>query len=181
MTDTVNNSIPFVPENTIDPAAGLNLSLNTIDALLQLHVIGMKVDTPPVVSVAGDRFIVGLSPTGAWSGQPLKLAVRSVESNWKFHEASAAVFGTSIYVNTGSDWVPSTAGAAAAWGGITGAIEDQVDLVAALLAASGVTYVQDSTPASAGEKQTWYNPLTLQLQVYNDAAWRPVSPDGGYF
>ena len=38
MTDTINNQIPFVPENTIDPAAGLNLSLNTVDALLQVLV-----------------------------------------------------------------------------------------------------------------------------------------------
>ena len=46
---------------------------------------------------------------------------------------------------------------------------------------SGVTYLQDFAPANALEQQTWYNPLTLQLQVYTAAGWRPVSPDGGHF
>lgn len=46
---------------------------------------------------------------------------------------------------------------------------------------SGVTYMQDYPPATALEQQTWYNPLTLQLQVYTAAGWQPVSPDGGFF
>lgn len=46
---------------------------------------------------------------------------------------------------------------------------------------SGVTYMQDYQPASAIEQQTWYNPLTLQLQVYTAVGWQPVSPDGGNF
>lgn len=46
---------------------------------------------------------------------------------------------------------------------------------------SGVTYMQDFPPTSALEQQTWYNPLTLQLQVYTAYGWRPVSPDGGNF
>lgn len=46
---------------------------------------------------------------------------------------------------------------------------------------SGVTYVQDFEPSGALDKESWYNPLTFQLKVYNDGAWRPVAPDGGYF
>lgn len=46
---------------------------------------------------------------------------------------------------------------------------------------SGVTYTQDSEPQNAAEKESWYNPLTLQMKVYHDGAWRPVSPDGGHF
>lgn len=46
---------------------------------------------------------------------------------------------------------------------------------------SGVSYLQDHPPANPLEYETWYNPLTLQLQVYTAAAWRPVSPDGGHF
>ena len=40
---SVNNNIPFVPENTIDPAAGLNEAIKAIDALLQ-EVAGTEVD-----------------------------------------------------------------------------------------------------------------------------------------
>lgn len=46
---------------------------------------------------------------------------------------------------------------------------------------SGVTYTQDSEPRNAQENESWYNPLTLQLKVFHSGAWRPVSPDGGYF
>lgn len=45
----------------------------------------------------------------------------------------------------------------------------------------GVSYSQDHPPTNPLENETWYNPLTLQLQVYTAAGWRPVSPDGGYF
>lgn len=46
---------------------------------------------------------------------------------------------------------------------------------------SGVTYVQDSLPSNPLDQESWYNPLTLQLKVFNNGAWRPVSPDGGHF
>lgn len=46
---------------------------------------------------------------------------------------------------------------------------------------SGVTYVQDFEPVGALDKESWYNPLTFQMKVYSDGAWRPVAPDGGYF
>ena len=46
---------------------------------------------------------------------------------------------------------------------------------------SGVSYSQDHPPTNPLENETWYNPLTLQLQVYTAAGWRPVSPDGGHF
>ena len=44
-----------------------------------------------------------------------------------------------------------------------------------------ITYISDAQPANGQEKETWYNPLTLQLKVFHNGAWRPVSPDGGHF
>lgn len=107
---SVNNNIPFVPENTIDPAAGLNESINVIDALLQLRVIAVKQNAPPVSPSPGDRYIVGSSPTGAWAGQAMKLATWMPDGYWMFRTAWVAASGTSMYINTGSDWVPATAG-----------------------------------------------------------------------
>lgn len=75
MTDTVNNGIPFVPENTTDPAAGLNLSLLTIDMLLHLAVESIGDTTPPATVLDGARYIVGVSATGAWAGHDNKLAM----------------------------------------------------------------------------------------------------------
>ena len=45
----------------------------------------------------------------------------------------------------------------------------------------GVTYIQDHEPAGAAEQETWWNPLTLQLMVFHNNRFEPVSPDGGYF
>jgi hypothetical protein len=47
--------------------------------------------------------------------------------------------------------------------------------------AGGITYVQDYEPVGAIEKETWWNPLTLQLKVYHNNEFEPVSPDGGHF
>lgn len=131
MSNSINNAIPFVPENTIDPAAGLNEAINIIDMLLQLRVLAVKQNAPPGSPALGDRYIVGTSPTGAWTGQSLKLAAYA-DGGWVFRTAWVAVSGTSVYINTGSDWVPSTAGSGAAWGGISGTLADQTDLAAAL-------------------------------------------------
>lgn len=114
MSNTVNNGIPFVPENTIDPAAGLNISLNTIDALLQLLVLTVGANTPPGSPVSGDRHIVGTSPTGAWSGQANKLA-RWLDGAWTFFDARYAVNAADglLYIRSGATW--------AAGVGLTGA------------------------------------------------------------
>lgn len=51
-----------------------------------------------------------------------------------------------------------------------------------LTAGGGVVgYSQDSEPAVAVDKATWWNPLTQQLKVYREGTWQPVAPDGGYF
>lgn len=104
MSNTINNSIPFVPENTIDPAAGLNISLNAIDAMLQVLVLTVGANTPPV-GVEGARHIVGTAPTGAWDGQANKLA-RFLNGVWVFYDARY-VLNTEdggIYVRSGSVW-----------------------------------------------------------------------------
>lgn len=86
MTSTVNNAIPYVPENTIDPAAGLNISLNTIDALLQCRVISIGENDPPLIKTDGDRYIVGSAPTGDWSADANRLAVW-LDGAWDFYDA----------------------------------------------------------------------------------------------
>lgn len=83
---SVNNGIPFVPENTIDPASGLNEAINWIDALLQVAVVSVNSNTPPGSPVEGSRYVVGPSPTGAWAGQANKLA-RFLNSAWAFYDA----------------------------------------------------------------------------------------------
>lgn len=129
MSDSINNEIPFVPENTIDPAAGLNEAINVIDALLQLKVLSIGDNAPPGGPTEGDRHIVGDTPTGDWSGQANMLA-RYLDSAWTFHIAYIAVLGANIYTFNAGAWAPISA--ATAWGGITGTLASQSDLAAAL-------------------------------------------------
>jgi len=104
MTNTVNNGIPFVPENTTDPAAGLNLSLLTIDMLLNLSVESIGDTTPPATVLDGARYIVGVSATGSWSGHDNKLAMWIDNPGyWQFRDAHVA-----FNKDTASIWVLTT-------------------------------------------------------------------------
>ena len=105
MTDSINNAIPFVPENTIDPAAGLNISINVVDALLQCKVISVGDNDPPSEPAEGDRYIVGDTPTGEWSTAAGKLA-RFLDSAWDFYEAKYVLNGEDnyIYINVSGTW-----------------------------------------------------------------------------
>jgi len=47
--------------------------------------------------------------------------------------------------------------------------------------AGGISFIQDHEPVSASESDTWWNPLTLQLKVFHNNQFEPVSPDGGHF
>lgn len=87
-----NTGIPYVPEGTLDPAAGLNLAINWIDGLLQAEVISMALTAPPGGEQDGDLYIVGASPTGAWAGHALDLARFVAEGAfWQFYDAGAQV------------------------------------------------------------------------------------------
>lgn len=93
MSDTPNIGIPYVPEGTLDPAAGLNLALNVLDALVQSAVLSMSETSPPVSPADGDLYIVGTGATGAWSGQDDNLARYVSEGAfWQFYVAGAQVF-----------------------------------------------------------------------------------------
>ena len=112
MADSVNNGLPLVPENTIDPAAGLNLPLaNGIDALMQVLVQTVGANSPPGSPANGARYVVGTSPTGAWAGQANKLA-RYLDSAWQFFDARYVLNAAdgSLYVRSASTWVAVASG-----------------------------------------------------------------------
>jgi hypothetical protein len=91
VSDTPNVEIPYVPEGTLDPAAGLNQALNVIDALLQTAVIEVGRNTPPGGPSNGDLYIVGVG-TGVWSGHNNELARYVSEgSTWQFFDPGTQV------------------------------------------------------------------------------------------
>jgi len=119
---TPNAGIPYVPENTLDPAAGLNLSLNVIDALLQTAPIDMNRTAPPAAPSDGDLHIVAAGATGAWAGHDNALArYVAVGALWQFYPAGTNVFlvlnqaDGALYAWNGSAWVaPIASGSVAA-------------------------------------------------------------------
>lgn len=108
---TPNSGIPYVPENTTDPAAGLNLSLHVIDALLTPEVLGLGTTTPPVSPADGDLYVVGPAATGDWSGEDENLARYVAEGDfWQFYtagvQAKAVLYLGAWYTFQGSSgWV----------------------------------------------------------------------------
>ena len=105
MTDTIQNGIPFVPESTIDPAAGLNLALKVADALIQVKVQAIQND-PPVSPVEGYMYIVGDTPSAEWIDQAGKLA-QYLDAGWNFYNGVIAVnlADSKLYINVAAGWV----------------------------------------------------------------------------
>ena len=68
MSDSAQNKIPYVPQDTLDPAAGLNDAIRVIDVLLNTRVENMTTNAPPGSPADGVCYIVGGAPTGAWAG-----------------------------------------------------------------------------------------------------------------
>src|SRR5687767_3757985 len=148
---TPNRNIPYVPEGTLNPAAGLNLSLNFIDALLQTAVIAMDLTAPPVSPTDGDLYIVagtGGTATGAWAGHEDDLARYVAEgTSWQFFAAGSEVIlvlnledgGLYAYaVNDSSpSWQPAVAGVASSMPIIQMSASD---LITDLIAATSVAY-----------------------------------------
>ncbi|MBD8496650.1 DUF2793 domain-containing protein, partial [Pseudomonas syringae] len=133
MSNTVNNNIPFVPENTIDPAAGLNESLNIIDMMLQLAVLSVNANTPPTSPAEGDRHVVGQAPTGDWTGRA-GLVARYLDGYWNFLPARLAfnLADGVLYGRRTTTWLSVAGSGGAAWGSITGTLSAQTDLANAL-------------------------------------------------
>lgn len=94
--NTPNRGIPYVPEGTLDPAAGLNLSLNVVDALLQCAVLTMDQTAPPGSPADGDLHLVaalGGTATGAWATKENYLARYVADGAfWQFYTPGVHVF-----------------------------------------------------------------------------------------
>ena len=88
MSDSAQNKIPYVPQDTLDPAAGLNDAIRVIDALLNTRVENMTTNAPPGSPADGVCYIVGGAPTGAWAGHANALATYVADGAfWTFYAA----------------------------------------------------------------------------------------------
>jgi hypothetical protein len=109
--DTPRLRIPELVSMQEANCATWNEALVQLDAFVDLHLLGQYVDTPPASPADGDAYLLGGSPTGAWSGYAYKIAY-CIDGAWRFYipfnglRAYVATTGAFIvYVNgTWTDW-----------------------------------------------------------------------------
>jgi hypothetical protein len=133
MTNSPHLSFALVAQNQAQKEVTVNSALLAIDAILNTGAISKAVATPPGSPAAGDVYIVGSSPTGAWSGKAGQIAY--FQDIWLFVVPRE---GMNLWVSnedicyhyTGSAWTAAL--------NITGGTMQSIDLL-------GVNATADST------------------------------------
>lgn len=84
MTTTPRLALPYILTQQAGKEVTHAAGLNRLDALVQPVVQAIGLSTPPGSAAEGPCWIVGASPTGAWAGQPNRLAQR-IGGAWVFY------------------------------------------------------------------------------------------------
>lgn len=122
-------------------------------------------DTPPGSPTAGDVYLIGSSPSGAWSGKAGYLATWTDAADWAFTapEVGMRVIDLSAdpptFYTRGSSWEPS----GAAWSDLTG-------VPAAIDAIDGLTPAADRLPYYTGSSSADLAVLTSAGRALLDDA-----------
>ena len=83
MSETPLLGLPLLESSQSQKHVTHNEALMLLDAAIQLSVKSRAATAPPVSPLDGDRYLVAVSPTGAWAGEPGKLAVYDA-GFWRF-------------------------------------------------------------------------------------------------
>lgn len=85
MPDTVTArlALPLIAPGQAQKEMTHNEALAALDLMVQPCVLASGVDTPPADPVVGDCWIVGATPTGAWTGHSGALAGWTA-GGWRF-------------------------------------------------------------------------------------------------
>lgn len=113
MANTTNRvKLPYILQSQSQKEVTHNAALDLLDVLLQAAMIDVAVNTPPGAPAAGDCYIVGTSPTGAWASQANTVAYYT--TGWNF---LTPFKGLTVYIDTlgvlyswnGTAWGPTVA------------------------------------------------------------------------
>lgn len=83
MSQTLNLELPLLAAAQAQKHVTHNEALEALDALVHLAVLERDRNDPPPAPEEGGRWIVGPAPTGAWSGQAGRIALRR-DGIWRF-------------------------------------------------------------------------------------------------
>ena len=131
MTATPNLVLSYISSSQAQKEVTHNAALNDLDFLSKTSVIDTTISTPPSSPATGAAYIIGPSPTGAWSGNANALAgyyagwsIKPPEAGWTawtqngnrllYYNGSAWALLTTPKLDVTSTWNP---GAIAAGGG----------------------------------------------------------------
>lgn len=114
MALTPNLGLTLVEQSQAQKEVTVNQALTRIDALLNTGASSRTLNMPPGSPAAGDLYIVGGSPTGAWAGQAGNIAY--YDQVWRFVIPRQGMTlwvaaEAQLYTYDGSGWVASGSGA----------------------------------------------------------------------
>jgi hypothetical protein len=117
MDETANLKLPYILAAQSQKHVTHNEALRALDAIVQLAVLDKDLGTPPGSPADGDRYIVGGSPSGSWSGHATHVAAWQ-DGIWTFHAPVAGWLAwvddeSQSYLFAGGGWVPAPGGAGA--------------------------------------------------------------------
>lgn len=95
MSGTPRLNLPFLSPGQAQKEFTHNEALQTLDLMVAAVVEEAPRDDPPISPVPGQCYIVGPTPTGAWSGKA-QAVTGYTSGGWRFVEP---VEGMSVYVN----------------------------------------------------------------------------------
>jgi hypothetical protein len=107
MPQTSRLGLPYIVTSQAQKEVTHNASLDILDALLQAAMVSVSVNTPPGSPVAGDCYIVGTSPTGAWTGKAKALAYYTTGWNFITPWEGLTVWAkdaNALYTYDGANW-----------------------------------------------------------------------------
>jgi hypothetical protein len=110
MSETPNLKLPYLAAAQSQKHVTLNEALRALDAVIQLGVADRDATIPPASPAEGARYIVGSSPSGAWSGYAGQIAAWQ-DGAWMFHPPGEgwlawAVDEEKLLVYNGAAWIP---------------------------------------------------------------------------
>jgi hypothetical protein len=108
VAESPNLALPLLEAGQAQKHVTHNEALRLLDTLVQLAVLERGVDAPPGSPAEGERWIVGGSPTGAFSGHADEVAAWQ-DAAWQFSApqpgwVAFVVDEATLYYWTGSSW-----------------------------------------------------------------------------
>lgn len=112
--ETPNLSLPYISAAQAQKHVTHNEAIRALDALVQLSVIDRNLTTPPPSPRDGDRYIIPVGATGAWTGQTGSIAAYQ-DQTWAFHVPRAGFVAwvasdQSLFAYNGNAWALLSSG-----------------------------------------------------------------------